>query len=329
MNKNTKKKTRKSAAAAGKYGESNLQSSPLGKMTGKVKSSFLTILSVVLFSLTSINENAKGKAPKKNTKPATKAVKRSKRNGKVSTQKVKTEKVEKLTEKQIQKIQSATIKRREQLAALPPPPYTKISPAPKISGLNPKQLCVYCANIFPRLVVVPEFATSVPTVTFVQGIYDALFPLAIKDSRKLGTDERALLETYDTQLRENFMNMIVSIATLCNGNKNLFSLSGVATKKTPEKHNGKPPTPVFKFLYNKGTGVLGIKIDKIEFVKSFTVYFGKAGTDPSTWAQQNGNTRQLITGFAAGETVGVRVIANGSKQSSSPSNVQTAVVPFN
>ncbi len=327
MNKNKKQKPLSSAIVAGKKGESNPNRSPEQKGSGKVKRSILTFMSVVLMSFTGLNENEK--APKKNAKTSTKIVKKSKRNGKVSTQQEKPVKLVKLTDKQKEVLKAKTLKARLALATLPPSPYSRFSAAPKLSKMNPAQLCTYVSDKFPRIMAIAEFGACVPTVVFVEAIYNALLPLASKNRKDITSTERVSLALYDAQLRENFTNMIVSCVSLANGDRSLFSLTAVATRKSPEKHDGKPTTPVFRITYKKGRGTLGIMINKIPYVKNYVVWYGKGVFDKATWNWQQGSTRQLIINLNPGDLTNVFVIAKGTKQNSDPSNVQGGNVPFN
>jgi len=323
MKKYIKSTSLSPAVAAGRKGQSKPNGSDEQKNSGKVTLSILTFMCVVLMSLTGMNEMEKEKTPKKNLKPAKKV---SKKLAKLDKEQAKPKK---LTEKQKELIKAKTRKARLALTLLPPRPYSRFSAAPKLWKMNPAQLCTYVADKFPRITAIVEFAACVPAVTFVEGIYDVLLPLAAKNRKDVTSDERILLELYDAQLRENFTNMVVSCVSLANGNRQLFALTAIETKKSPEKHDGKPTTPVFRINYKKGRGTLGIIIDKIPFVKDYIVWYGVGDFDRATWNWQQGRTRQLIIEQTPGVLLNVFVIAKGSKKMSDPSNTQGGNVPFN
>lgn len=251
--------------------------------------------------------------------------------GKVEkAEKAKEEKLKKLTIKEVAAIRAETKMGLKQLLLLPPPPYSSIIPAPGLGKMNAKGLCVYVSSVVPAVGAIPEFAACVPSVDTVKGIYDLLFPLAALSRKDVDSSDRVLLELYDTQLRQNFTNMIINCATLANGNLPLFALTTVATKSKPTKHDGKLPAPGFQVFTNRGRGVLYVRIKKMKYARNFTVYFGKGPVyDAATWKQQVGSSRQLITNLTPGELYGVIVVANGKVVQGFWSDMISKNAPYN
>ncbi len=326
--KNARKANRLLIAAASNNGTGNLQGSSEHGATGIFGKRMLMFLAIVLMSVTKIDDSPKGKLPKKKAKPK-KKVARKKAATKQEDEEDDEPKPIRLTKKQKEAIKKETKAGRLALSLLPPPPFTNIIPAPKLSKLNAVNLCNYVNDKFSRIITIPEFATCVPTVASVVLIYEALFPLASKNRKDVTGPERILLNMYKKQLRQQFTILINNCGTLSLGNLPLFSLTGVATKGNPVKHDGQPDTPSFRLDYTKGRGKLGVVITKVPNVKKYIVWYGKGDFDRAIWLSIDGATRQTIINQVPGELINVIVIAQGTKLNSEPSNPQGGNVPFN
>ena len=235
-----------------------------------------------------------------------------------------------LNQKEKETVAKETKKALLTLTALPTPPYSSIIPSPGLSKLNPLNLCAYVSDKFPRISVITAMADCVPSVTDVEAICTSLLPLASMNYKDVTTADRAMLNTLDTQLRQNFMTMINSCATLANGNLPLFALTGVAVRQKGVHHNEQLAATVFKLNTTKGTGKVGVSCKAIKYAKNYIVYYGKGTTyDAATWHSQIGTSRQIISGLTPGEMVSFIMVAIGKKQPGLWAPSQGVNVPYN
>ncbi len=234
-----------------------------------------------------------------------------------------------LTQKEKAEIMADTKAKRVALLTLPPSPFESIIPAPGISGMNALAVCGYVSDKFPRILAITEFADCSPTVTFVQGIYDALYPLSTISSRKISPSDLSTRNTLTKQLKQNFLLLMNSCAILANGDMALFLLTGVAAKRKAVKHNDPLPAPNVKLSFSKGRGKIGVSCAKIPYAKNYTVMWGVGEYDRTKWNSQNGSSRQVITSAALGEAINIIMVANGKNGPGEFSNPVGANVPFN
>ncbi len=322
MKKSKKVNPVKPAVSAGKKGESRLQSFSKQNLQSVVKSKILIAWSIFILAIVGIDNGNKDKS----TKGKTSDIKSPKK--KINKGVVKG-KHTKLTEKQKAAIKMETRKNRAALSALPLPPFTSIKPAPQLWRLNPLALCGYVSDKLPRILAIPEMATCVPTVTFVEGIYNALFPLASKNRREVSSNERILIKTYKKQLIQNFTIMINSCATLANGNLPLFSLTAVATQTKGVRNDAQLPATVFKLNTKRGGGKVGVSCKVIKNAKNYTIYYGPGVYDPATWKTKTGSSRQVISGLPVGKYINFVMVANGIVLEGEWAPPQGVNVPFN
>ena len=235
----------------------------------------------------------------------------------------------KLTLKEIAALKSKTKAAVKALMAMPFTP-VKITPAPKLALKNTRMLCSYVSNVNVCVGAITEYSGCNPPVSVCQDIVDALIPLANTPTKDLNTSQKDLLAEFDSKLRFEFTNMILNCATLSNGNLPLFSLTTVATKGKPTKHDKKLAETKFGLSSNHGKGVIAIFAKGIPYAVNYTVYYGPGAVyDPATWKWQNGPARQKVTGLTPGVLYGFVIVANGKLEQGFWAEVQTRNAPFN
>jgi len=205
------------------------------------------------------------------------------------------EKVKKLSQKQYDAIAAATKKKALALAALPVPPYESIVPSMGLSQMSPSALCSYIQDKITRIDAVTDFSTCFPPTLTSQGLIDALWPLAMMSTTNTNDEQKGNIALWTKQLRQNFSVTVMSIVTICNGNRAKFALTGISLKKEGTKDTGKCDMPVFKLSGKKGAGnvYVSCKKDK-KATKGYICYFGKGVYDKATWSYQLGTCRILI-----------------------------------
>lgn len=214
-----------------------------------------------------------------------------------------------LTEKEIASITKETKTKFDLIFTLPPPPWEIIIPAMSLSKMKPAELCTYVADKFPRIAAVTAFAAAVPDIGISTGIYALLSPLT--GIAKPNAAQKLSIETYTTQLRNNFTATVGSIASICNGNLMMFALTGIATKRKGVPYNTKLAAPVFTIQTNKGAGTIYISCKKDIHARGYIVYYGKGVYDKATWTAVPCTSRVLIEGLIPKDDLNFIMVAVG------------------
>ena len=214
-----------------------------------------------------------------------------------------------LTENEIASITKETKTKLELVLIMPPPPWEIITPAMALGSMKPAQLCTYVVDKFPRIAAVVAFAAATPDIGISTGLYALLSPLT--GIAKPNTAQKLSIETYTTQLRNNFTATVGSIASICNGNLMLFALTGIATKRKAVPYNTKLAAPVFTIQTNKGAGTIYISCKKDIHARGYIVYYGKGLYDPATWKMVPGSSRIYIEGLTPKDDLNFIMVAVG------------------
>ena len=220
------------------------------------------------------------------------------------------EKVAKKTQKHYDTVAAATKKESARVAAFPVPPYERIYPSMGLSLLNDSALCGYIQDKIVRIDAAIQFDLCNPATTVSQGLIDSLWPLAMKKSVDINSEQRGNMGLWRTQLIQNFSETVSSVANLSNGNMGVFKLSGIATKKKGTPDNEKCDAPVFKLSGKKGPGNVqaSCKSDP-RATKGYICYYGQGAYDKATWNSKPGGCRITITGLTEGEDYNFILIA--------------------
>ena len=215
------------------------------------------------------------------------------------------------------------------LAPFPSFTFVNISPAPRISQFNPGKLCNYVIDKITRIDAIPEFSTCIPSTGNVNDIYELLFPLASSETKDLSPSDKSDRAALTIKLRQNFMLMINSCASLALGNLKLFLLTGVANKRKGVSRKKKLDACFFKLNTKKGKGNVGVSCTALPYAKNYIIYFGIGEYNAATWSTQIGPASQVVPNLIPGQLYGFIMIAIGSAGEGEEANQQNCNAPFN
>ena len=261
-----------------------------------------------------------------NKAPAAKKVAPKKKAAK-KTKKEAEPDVKVLSAKEMAKITKETKAAYAVLTTLPAPPWKKIITALQLGKLNPKELCSYFYDVYPRVTAITELTDCVPSMASLKLIADALTPLANLPSIKISSSDKEQRDTYHGQLSDGLYANCASCVNLADGNLPLFNLTTYRLKNAPVYFKGQLPAQNFVLGTNKGPGKIRVKTKKNKYAKSYTVYYGVGDYDPETWSFKVGGPDQIISG-TPGQMTNFIIVANTDIEGVWP-DPQSKRFPFN
>jgi len=211
--------------------------------------------------------------------------------------------------KDLAKITKETKEGYERLTLLPPPPWKKIITALALGKLNPKELCSYFYDKYPRVTAITELADCVPSMADLKIIADALTPLANIPGTKISSSDKEYRDTYRGQLSDGLYLNCASCVGLVDGNLPVFNLTTYRLKNEPVYFKGQLPAQNFDLYTNVGPAKIRVKTKKNKYAKSYTVYYGVGEYDSETWSFKVGGPDQIISG-EAGVMTNFIIVAN-------------------
>jgi hypothetical protein len=232
--------------------------------------------------------------------------------------------------KQIKEIQKEIKDSIKLMLTLPPPAFTKINPALKISSFNASDICTYTIDKLIRIAPIPVFATgSIPTIAAVQLVYDNLLPLAGVKTNTLNASDKNNKKVWTKQLKSMLIAMAASCAGLANGNLSMYLLTGFGVKRAAVQHDAQLDACVFRLTTNHGGNIIGVDCDPLAYAKNYTIYYSNLAIFSMLTAnQQTGPSRQLLEELTGGDMMTILMVANGKKLKGKIANPQTRRVPF-